>query len=518
MKITIIGGGTAGWLSALWITKLLPYHQVTVIDSTKIDIIGVGEGTTGKFLDIIQNIKGPFGIDEAEFIRETQATQKMGIRFTNWRGQGESWISPIDNSPSMHAPWDWYLIDHWNKYGLRGLHTSTICGTLAEHNLSSVAKDLSGTYGQGAYHFDGHLVGKYFKRLAGPLCEQIIDAEVVGHELDSNGNLARVKLSTDTWHASDYWVDCSGFARVLAPAVNPGWHSYKDSLTCDSTLLFQTKHWHLRDTIEPLTLAEAMDSGWRFRIPTQSRYGNGYVFDSSTTTADQALEELQRKDPKIEARRTLKFEAGRMDRPFSRNVAFIGLSAVFLEPLQATSIHGTIAQLEYLETNILRGEQLPKGPWELDHINDILRQTFDQYADLIHLHYRSGRTDTDFWRKQTYDIDVRPRVAHLRELAERRWPLPTDFYVQRGTAGYPVFIYPILAYDWVNMKSVIKYTPRSSKNYQDYTSVKQQLAALSMPHSKLIGSALQGQLPPLPQLSLPRPLPPIQSRLHPLLR
>jgi tryptophan halogenase len=518
MKITIIGGGTAGWLSALWITKLLPYHQVTVIESSKIGIIGVGEGTTGKFLDVIQNIKGPFGIDEAEFIRETEATQKMGIRFTNWQGQGETWISPIDNTPSMHAPWDWCLIDHWQRYGQRGIHTSTICGTLAEHNLSSIAKDLSGTYGQGAYHFDGHLVGKYFKKLSAPLCAEVLDAEIVGHELDQRGNLSRVKLSTDQWHSSDYWIDCSGFARVLAAAVDPGWHSYKETLTCDSALLFQTKHWHLRDTIEPLTLAEAMDSGWRFRIPTQSRYGNGYVFDSSMTTADQALEELHRKDSKIEARKTLKFDPGRMERPFSRNVAFIGLSAVFLEPLQATSIHGTIAQLEYLENNVLRTGELPQGPWELANINDMLNKTFDQYADLIHLHYRSGRTDTDFWRKQTYDVEVRPQVAHLRELAQRRWPQPTDFYAQRGTAGYPVFIYPIMAYDWINMESVMTYTPRTRNNYQDYASVRQQLTALCLPHSQLIGAAKQGTLAQLPPLRLPRPQQPQQSRLHPLLR
>lgn len=518
MKITIIGGGTAGWLSALWITKLLPYHEVTVIESSKIDIIGVGEGTTGKFLDIIQNITGPFGIDEGEFIRETEATQKMGIRFTNWLGRNETWIAPIDNTPSMHSHWDWSLINHWRQYGLKGLHTSTICGTLADQNLSSVARDFTGTYGQNAYHFDGHLVGKYFKKLAGPLLARLIDSEVVGHELDATGNLSKVKLATGEWHSSDYWIDCSGFARVLAPAMDPGWHSYKDTLTCDSTLLFQTKHWHLRDSIEPLTGATAMNSGWRFRIPTQSRYGNGYVFDSSTTTAEQALEELQAEDPKIEPRRVLKFDPGRMLRPFSRNVAFIGLSAVFLEPLQATSIHGTIAQLEYLETNFLRGPELPRGPWELASVNTILGETFDQYADLIHLHYRSGRTDTEFWLRQTHDVPVRPRVAHLRELAQRRWPMPSDFYVQRGTAGYPVFIYPILAYDWVNMNRVTAYTPQTKRNYQDYSSVKQQLTQLCAPHSGLIGRALQGQLKSLASLRLPRPQEPRQSRLHPLLR
>ena len=517
MKITIIGGGTAGWLSALWITKLLPQHRVTVIESSKIDIIGVGEGTTGKFLDIIQNITGPFGIDEAEFIRETEATQKMGIRFTNWQGRNETWIAPIDNTPSMHAPRDWSLINHWQKYGLKGLHTSTICGTLADQNLSSISRDLKGTYGQNAYHFDGHLVGRYFKKLAGPLLEQLIDSEVVGHELDSRGNLARIKLANDTWLASDYWIDCSGFARVLAPAVDPGWHSYRDTLTCDSTLLFQTQHWHLRDTIEPLTGARAMSAGWRFRIPTQRRYGNGYVFDSSVITADQALAELQAENPKIEPRRVVKFDSGRLERPYSRNVAFIGLSAVFLEPLQATSIHGTIAQLEYLEHNILRAAELPRGSWELDTTNSAINQTFDQYADLVHLHYRSGRTDTEFWRRQTHDVEIRPRVAHLRELANRRWPLPSDFYLQRGTAGYPVFIYPILAYGWVNMSAVEANLPPGGRSYPDYYSVKDQLRELCLPHSQLIGSALQGKLKTLTQLKMPRPQQP-QTRLHPLLR
>ena len=516
MKITIIGGGTAGWLSALWITKLLPHHQVTVIDSTKIGIIGVGEGTTGKFLDVLQNIRGDFGINEADFYRETGATQKMGIRFTNWQGRGETWISPIDNTPTVNSQWDWILIKHWQQHGLRGLHTSTLCGTLAEHNLSSISRDFSSTYSQGAVHFDGHKVGQYFRKLAEPLCSAVIDSEITGWELNSDGGVARVKLATDQWVTSDYWIDCSGFARVLAPAVNPGWHSYRENLTCDSSLLFQTPH---EDQVEPLTQARARSAGWQFSIPTQNRWGNGYVFDSSEITADQALAELHRENPLIEPRRVLKFDPGRMIRPFCKNVAFIGLSAVFLEPLQATSIHGTIAQLNLLETDFLRTDQLPQGTQEQDHCNQLLNRTFDQFADLIQLSYQSGRTDSEFWLKQTHDVRVRDRVQLLRESAARRWPLPSDFDFQPNGAGYPVFIYPILAYDWVNMQQVNRYTPKNSNDWSAYHSVRTSLAAECVGHTELIRAIQQGKLTvkQFKELPLPRPRQP-NLNLHPLLR
>lgn len=514
MKITIIGGGTAGWLTALYIIRKQPQHQVTVIDSSKLGIIGVGEGTTGKFMDIIQNKLGNFGIDEAEFIRETGATMKMGIKFVNWLGQGESWISPIDNTPTLHYPSDLCLIDHYAKWGRDQLHTSTPCGTLADQNLSCITKDGRATFATNAYHFDGHQVGQYFKKVVGKDC-QLIDSEIESWSLDSQGNVATVSLANGDTVSSDYWIDCSGFARVLAPAVDPGWHSYRDSLSCDSVLLFHTKHWHLRDTIEPLTLAEAMDAGWRFRIPTQERYGNGYVFDSSCITAEQALAELQRKDPKIELRKVIKFEPGRLERPFSKNVAFIGLSAVFLEPLQATSIHGTIAQLQQLEESIIRPDSLPQGPWEYQACNHVLNETFDQYADLVQLHYKSGRTDTEFWRKQTNDMAFRPKVAHLKELTQRRWPSPGDFYLSKGGASYGVFIYPILAYGWVNMQAVAAHVHGHKRDWNHYYAQKAELARQCIPHSQFVGQAKK--IRSLEIRPWPRPVM-NKNHLHPLLR
>jgi hypothetical protein len=215
----------------------------------------------------------------------------------------------------------------------------------------------------------------------------------------------------------------------------------------------------------------------------------------------------------------LKFKPGRMAEPFCKNVAFIGLSAVFLEPLQATSIHGTIAQLNLLETDFLRTDQLPRGTVEHDHCNQLLNRTFDQFADLIQVSYQGGRTDTEFWRKQTSAVTVRDRVQLIKEAAARRWLLPSDFDIQPNGAGYPVFVYPTLAYGWVNMDQVNKYTPKTQRDWSGYHRARQQLTQHCLPHTELIQAIQAGQLTvkQFKQLRLPEPRT-ANISLHPLLR
>lgn len=517
MKITIIGGGTAGWLAALYITRKQPGHTVTVIDSSKLGIIGVGEGTTGIFMDIIQNLDCDFGINEAEFIQETGATAKMGIRFTNWQGKGDNWIAPIDNMPTHGSEHDHGLIDWVAQHGTERAHLSTVCGLLADRKLSSIDLGGNSTYAQGAYHFDGHKVGQYFKKIAAPLClGGVIDSEIVSWAIDSaTGTITSVLLANGETVTSDYWIDCSGFARVLAEAVDPGWHSYRDRLTCNSALLFRTE---LTKHVEPTTLAAAMQSGWRFRIPTQERYGNGYIFDSSVIDQDRAAEELLAQEPGAKLGRVIKFDPGRMERPFCKNVAFIGLSSVFLEPLQATSIHGTIAQLQHLTSSIIRPHGcLPQGSREYDHINQVVNRTFDQFADLLQLHYQSGRTDTEFWRRQTYEVERSDQVEYLRDLSQRRWPVPGDFFINRAVAGYSVFIYPMLAYGWINVERA-KDVLRASTLHQLYHWRKLELADRCLSHDEFLLRARTNQLSSLTRAPLPQPQRPVNNYIHPLLR
>ena len=440
MKICIIGGGTAGWLSALWITKLCPgQHSVTVIESSKIGIIGAGEGTTGIFQNIIQNRWADFGINEADFMRETGATQKMGIEFVNWQGNGASYIAPIDNTIEVSEHSDPVLIDHCITQGLDRVHLSTICGNLAEHNLSSVDRDLKTTYGYNAYHFDGHRVGQYFKKIAAPLCAAVIDSEVADvHSQD--GEIVSVDLADGTTITADYWIDASGFARVISRHLNINWHSYGQYLTCDRAMPFLLKH---TKDIRPLTVSHALSSGWMWQIPTQDRIGSGYVYDSRYLTDEAAQSEVEQLlGHPITPIKWIKFDPGRLDQFYTKNTMSLGLAGSFLEPLQATSIHTTVAQLQ-------AWYQLITDKITIDQANTAIARVVDEFADLVQLHYRSGRADTAFWQHQ-HKTPVRPGVAMIKNIAQTRWPTARDFAQGWGAAGYGVFIYPLINYGWIN--------------------------------------------------------------------
>ena len=442
MKICIIGGGTAGWLAALWISKLCPgQHNLTVIESSKIGIIGAGEGTTGIFFNIIQNRWADFGINEADFMRETSSTQKMGIRFTNWQGNGASYIAPIDNTIEISEHSDPVLIEHCLTQGLDRVHLSTICGNLAEHNLSSVDSDLKTTYGYNAYHFDGHLVGKYFKKLAQPNCEQVIDSEVTSVE-SANGLITSVTLANGAAVSADYWIDASGFARVLSQHLATPWQSYREHLTCDRAMPFIIDH---QGPIQPLTESRAMTAGWMWQIPTQDRIGSGYVYDSRYITDEDAQAEVERVlGRSIKPIKWIKFNPGRLDQMYTANTMSIGLAGSFLEPLQATSIHTTVAQLQ------LWHQLFEQQTITLEQANASVNGVVDQFADLVQLHYKSGRSDTAFWQHQQL-TPLRPGLEYVKNIVNTRWPTHRDLDQGWGSAGYGVFIYPLINYGWIDL-------------------------------------------------------------------
>jgi tryptophan halogenase len=453
MKICIIGGGTAGWLTALWINKLCPgQHSVTVIESSKIGIIGAGEGTTGIFQNIVQNRWADFGINEADFMRETGATQKMGIEFVNWHGDGAGYIAPIDNTIEVSEHADPVLIDHCLTQGLDRVHLSTICGNLAEHNLSSVDRDLKTTYGYNAYHFDGHRVGQYFKKLAEPLCAAVIDSEVTAvHSQD--GLVTGVDLANGTAVTADYWIDASGFARVISRHLGTAWHSYGQYLTCDRAMPFLLKH---SKDIRPLTVSHAMTAGWMWQIPTQDRIGAGYVYDSRYLTDEAAQAEVEQLlGQAITPIKWIKFDPGRLDQFYTTNTMSLGLAGSFLEPLQATSIHTTVAQLQ-------AWHQLTAEKITLAQANSAIARVVDEFADLVQLHYRSGRSDTAFWQHQQH-IPMRPGLAMIKNIAQTRWPVARDFAQSWGAAGYGVFIYPLINYRWIKWS-----LHRTTEFYQGY--------------------------------------------------
>ena len=517
MKICIIGGGTAGWLAANYINTMQPEHELTVVESSKIGIIGAGEGSTGVFSSVIhQGLKIGF----EEFMLGAKTTQKMGIRFHNWQGDGRSYIAPLDNTDtSLNESWDLSLMYHTAQYGGKMAYSSTVNGVLGAKGLSSMHSVRPDVVHRHSYHFDGHEVGKFLKsvlqgRIGSAL--KVIDSEVIAVNQDEQGYVRSVKLKTGQAIKADVWVDASGFARVLGKYMNNGWHSYRDFLTCNTAIPFLLPH---GDRIDPLTEAYALSSGWMWQIPTQDRRGCGYVFDSNFITEDQALKEIESVlGRKVDPIKVIKFEPGRYERTFVKNTVTIGLAQSFLEPLQATSIHGTIGILYDMMNYWLR-------PWgiasdiEADKLNTNVATAIDYFADLLQLHYRGGRSDTDFWR-HTQQLPERPHLIYLKNVCEHRWPNNKDWTHGYG-AGYGVFIYPLLEYGWLKH-------PRDYLNYVTADNIEQSVrekylteqnsitnvTSQALDHTVLISRIrTTGQLkPPIESYSIN------QQQLHPLLR
>ena len=510
MKICILGGGTAGWLAASWLLRKHPHqHEITVIESSSIPIIGAGEGSTGSLPEAIES----FGISTEEFLLGTKATFKLGIRFHNWQGDGQSYIAPIDNTRTRTEEWDSELIYHCLTRGEKSAYRSTLCGRLAEKDLSTLTRDGK-FFEVASYHFDGHLVGQFLKS---KILDEItlIDSEYAGCVKDTDGNITSIDLANGQTVTADYWIDATGFARVLVKEMDMGWISYRDSLTCDTAIPFLLDY-KPGETISPLTEARAMSAGWMWQIPTQDRRGCGYVYDSSCISYEQAVQEIERTvGQPVKIIKTIKFDPGRVQEPFKKNVAAIGLASSFLEPLQATSIHGTVGQLAQLTNTLLLGNILPKDDSSYQWASKCITTQIDHYADLIHLHYRSGRTDTEFWRKQQ-SLPMRPVVARIKDTGARRWFHLSDWTIGYGGSGYGVFIYPILAYGWVNLDNITVGDNTRQKwahGWRETADHITQCAEQCVPHTELIHRLQQGFVMPTPRID-----PTINLQLHPLLR
>jgi tryptophan halogenase len=439
MNIIICGGGTAGWLAALMIKKIQGNsHDITVIESSKIGIIGAGEGSTGYLTDIIQNNRWDFGCNEEDFIKETGATPKLGIKHKDWSAKGVTYYGPIDGTDAGGSGPDMFLLNRLMS-GLPA-HTASQNGQLIERKLSGFFREHNNDYNSNnlkshAYHFDAHKVGQYFKKIVSLDGVKTIDAEIVEVNLNDYG-VTSVLLSNGTTVAGDFFIDCTGFARMLAKKVGMSWVSFKEHLPVNTAMPFLKKY-RPNEEIEPVTTAWAQSSGWMWQIPTQERYGCGYVFDDNFITHEQAqLEIEQALGHEIEPIRFLKFDTGRLDNVWNKNCLALGLCAAFAEPLEATSIHSTIIQLTSFIFDYLRDtkeETINLGSQKI--YNRKTAEMYDNFKDFLVLHYQTKRNDSEFWRWMSTGETRTETVNSIIELTRTKIPQGNDFTAGYGLAG-----------------------------------------------------------------------------------
>jgi len=419
-NIVVLGGGSAGWLTALYAKNVLPDANITVIESEEIGILGAGEGTTPHFIALMDFLQIPL----SDLIKETNATVKNGIKFTNWTGDGSfyyhafqtknnlgpegilvhekslssysAFISNCIDSDSLNDMDFVAKVSEMNKvlFNQNALNNSMIQNPIYNYNqLSNFAA-----------HFDASKLAILLKDIGIYRGINLLEGVVDEIKQNDNGDIVNISLKNKKHTDVDFLFDCSGFNRVvIGKKLNSKWHSHEEKLPVDSAVPFFIPQ---DESVPAYTESIAMKYGWMWKIPLQNRYGCGYVFDSSLITEEEATKEIEKYlgfEPQYPRKNKggFKFKAGYYETPWTNNCIAIGLSAGFIEPLEATSIWVSIMALENILTNV---EDLGSNDQRIrDEFNEKLKSINEQVVDFIYFHYMSGRSDTKFWEKFTLD-------------------------------------------------------------------------------------------------------------------
>jgi tryptophan halogenase len=398
-NVVILGGGTAGWMTAAALSKALQNSGISIslVESDAIGTIGVGEAT----IPTIHWFNQLVGLDEADFMAATKATYKLGIEFHGWQGDGHAYFHPFGTygAPGDAAMFPHRLIRAW----LGGLDASpepySLTTQLARQRRfarpTGDPRSLLSTLGY-AFHFDAGLYAAYLRRQSETRGVRRFEGKVAQVEQDGETGFIR-SLTTDKGDrlAGDLFIDCSGLRGLLIEEkLNAGYENWSDWLPCDGAWAAPTP---AEQSPPPFTRAYAQEAGWRWRIPLQHRVGNGYVFSSRFQEPDAARETLLAAigEPSAEPR-LIRFTPGRRKRAWIGNVIAIGLSSGFLEPLESTSIH-------LIQTGIGKLLSLfPRAgcdPLLAEQYNRIARREAEDVRDflVLHYHFTQGRTEP-LWR------------------------------------------------------------------------------------------------------------------------
>lgn len=408
-KVVIAGGGTAGWMTAAALGKLLGKNlQIVLVESDEIGTVGVGEATIPT-LHIFHRL---LGLNEQEVMAATNATFKLGIKFENWYQQGQSYLHSFGFLGK--DCWACGFQHFWRKGRQLGLalDIGDYCVehlAARQHRFAVLAQqDLNH-----AYHLDATLYGRYLRELAQQHGVQRREGKITRVAQADNGDISALQLDSGELITGDLFIDCTGFrALLIEQTLNVGYEDWSHYLPCDSAIAVQTK------SIAPAlnyTRAIAHQAGWQWQIPLQSRVGNGLVYCSKflSDEAAQALLLSQIQGERLTEPRKIKFRTGSRLQHWQKNCIAIGLSSGFLEPLESTSIH-------LIQRSIIRLLQMfpSQGicPADVAEFNQQTRTEMLNIRDFIILHYKAtARQDSQFWR-YCRDMAVPDPLAHRMAL------------------------------------------------------------------------------------------------------
>lgn len=434
MKIVIVGGGSAGWITASYLNAVLNDGSrqpigITVVESPNVGRIGVGEATVPSIRQTLSRI----GMSEPEFMKAADATFKNAIRFDNWReGDFNKYYHPFDRRAyaisdgvaekwlmsQRNVPWDHYV---------------SALASLSEsgHAPKALSWPDFGSPFPYAYHMDAEKFAEFLSRHSTARGVGHIRDDVVDAAQDETGNISTLKLKSGCEIAADLFVDCTGFASVLIEkTLGVGWVDFSRYLLCDRAIAMRVpRDAHDAGPIRPFTISAALEAGWAWDIGLSDRRGRGYVYSSQhidDDTAEARLREVEGPHAADLDARRLRFKVGYREQFWAKNVIAIGLSSGFVEPLESTALY----TVEFAASALCDLIPAAQGDLELarDHYNRTTTLLFNEILDFVNLHYAlSDRRDTEFWRDATRPERRTDFIANRMELWKRKAPSHLDF-------------------------------------------------------------------------------------------
>lgn len=415
-KLVIVGGGTAGWIAAAAFARLMgSVLDIELVESEAIGTVGVGEATIPQII----RLNTILGLDEADFVRATQGTFKLGIEFVDWGSIGTSYLHTFGDAGLALAGVPFH--HYWKRAAAGGsphdLWHYSLHRVAADQSKFGKLERVGNTAMTGlayAYHFDASLYAAYLRAYAEQRGVTRTEGIVRSVSRDGeSGDITAITLDDGREVAGDFFIDCTGFrALLLGQELGVGYRDWSKWLPCNSAQAVPSER---LEPLVPYTRATAKSAGWQWRIPLQHRTGNGHVYCSDFISDDEAGEVLMAGlDTKALADpRPIRFTTGRREAFWSHNCAAIGLSSGFLEPLESTSIH-------LIQSHVSRLIQLFPGSAnaasERAEYNRRCADEFEQIRDFLILHYhQTSREDSEFWR-YCANMEVPDSLTHKRDL------------------------------------------------------------------------------------------------------